>query len=67
MSFLVDFASEMALQGAYSLFKWIGVICKWLFYLGRKPVSVITHENWNRRIGLLVFLVNLSTILYLLN
>lgn len=67
MSFLEQFISEIAFDGIYSLFKWIGIGIKWIFFLGKKNITEIEKEDWNRRIGFVLFLIILSITLYILN
>ena len=49
------------------LLKGIGIGTKWLFYLGKKPIVTIREENWNSRIGFLVFMALIVSILFLTN
>ena len=36
--------------------KWIGIIIKWIFYFGKKPINQIKKESWNSRIGIIAIL-----------
>ena len=61
MSFFEDFLVGFGQEILYGLFKWIGISIKWLFYLGKKSISQIKNENWNTRIGFVVFIFLLSS------
>ena len=50
-----------------SLPRIIGIGTKWLFYLGQKPIAIISKENWNSRIGFLVLLSVFLILIYLAN
>jgi len=64
MSFFEDLISEIASQGIYSLFKWIGIITKWIFYLGKKSILIIENEKWNRTIGFLLVVFLIAILVY---
>ncbi len=61
MSFFEDFFISAGQEILFGSFKWIGISIKWLFYLGKKPISQIKNENWNTRIGFVVFIFLLSS------
>ena len=45
MSFFEDFIVGFGQEILFGSFKWIGISIKWLFYLGKKPISQIKNEN----------------------
>ena len=67
MSLFEDFFISAGQEILYGLFKWIGVFIKWLFYLGKKSISQIKNENWNTRIGFLVFILSLLSVIIYFN
>lgn len=67
MDTLIEFLVEFISQFIFNSFKWIGIIIKWLFFLGKKPISKIKSENWNNRIGLVVFFTLIGLIIYIVN
>jgi hypothetical protein len=67
MSFFEDIFIGIGQEILFSSFKWIGISIKWMFYLGKKPISEIRKENWNTRIGFIVFLVLIGLIIYFTN
>ena len=65
---MIEFIFEVIFQSIFeSLPKYIGIGTKWLFYLGKRPISEIMKENWNSRIGFLVFIILMLLIVYLVN
>lgn len=67
MSFFEDFFISAGQEILFDIFKWIGIFIKWLFYIGKKPISQIRKENWNTRIGFLVLSIIFLLIIYKLN
>ena len=67
MGFLEDFLVSFGQEILFGLLKWIGISIKWLFYLGKKPISQIKKEDWNNRIGFLVFILIIGCIIYFFN
>lgn len=67
MSFLEDFLVSFGQEILFGLLKWIGISIKWLFYLGKKPISQIKKEDWNNRIGFSFFILIIGFIIYFLN
>lgn len=67
MSFIEDLLIELGREGFYFFLKRIGMIIKWMFYFGRKPFSKIKKENYNTRIGLLMFIIIIIIVIYCLN
>lgn len=67
MSFFEDFLVGFGQEILFGSFKWIGISIKWLFYLGKKPISQIENENWNNSIGFLIFILILGICIYFLN
>lgn len=47
MDFFEDIIIDLGREILYNCFKWIGVLIKWIFYFGKKPISLIKTENWN--------------------
>lgn len=65
---MIEFIFEVIVQTIFeSVPKLIGIGTKWLFYLGKKPISQIRKENWNTRIGFIVFILLILFIVYLAN
>lgn len=65
MDFFEDIIIDLGREILYNCFKWIGVLIKWIFYFGKKPISLIKTENWNTRIGLIIFfLIIIGIIVY---
>jgi hypothetical protein len=65
---MIEFIFEVIVQAIFeSLPNLIGIGTKWLFYLGKKPISEIKKENWNTRIGFIVFILLILFIVYLAN
>jgi hypothetical protein len=67
MSFFEDVFVGIGQEILSGSFKWIGVTFKWIFYLGKKPLSEIKKENWNTRIGFVLFIIIVVTIIYIVN
>lgn len=67
MSFFEDIIINLGQEGMYFFFKRLGMLIKWIFYLGKKPFSVIKNENWNTRIGFVLFLIIVGIIIYIVN
>lgn len=67
MSFFEELIATFFQEVLYEAIKWIGIVIKWLFYLGKKPISEIKKENWNTRIGFIVFILLILFIVYLAN
>lgn len=67
MSFFEDLIVSFGQEIIFKSFKWIGTRSKWLFYLGKRPVSQIKIENWNTRIGFIIFNLLIITIIFLVN
>lgn len=64
MSFFEDIIIDLGREILYNSFKWFGVFIKWIFYLGKTPISKIKAENWNTRIGLILFFLIIGIIIY---
>jgi ascorbate-specific PTS system EIIC-type component UlaA len=65
---MIEFIFEVMVQTIFkSVPKLIGIGTKWLFYIGKKPISQIRKENWNTRIGFLVLSIIFLLIIYKLN
>ena len=62
MSFFDDLLTDFFRDILFNKVKWLGISIKWLFYLGKKPIAIIKQENWNTRIGFLVFIIIILTI-----
>ena len=67
MDIILDYISEFIRQFIFDKLKWIGIIIKRIFYLGKKPINQIKKENWNNRIGLITFLALIGLIIYIVN
>lgn len=67
MDVFLEFLVEFIGQFIFDSFKWIGIITKWILYLGKKPINQIKKENWNNRIGLITFLAIIGLIIYIVN
>lgn len=67
MSFFEDLLLEFFRTFIFDNLKWVGIGVKWLFYLGKRPISQIRKENWNTRIGFIVFILLILFIVYLAN
>ena len=67
MDLLHDLLSEFINQFILDKLKWIGITMKWIFYFGKKPISKIKKENWNRRIGFITITSLFGLIIYLVN
>jgi hypothetical protein len=64
---LLDFLSEFITQFIFNKLKWIGIIIKWIFYFGKKPISKLKKESWNSRIGFIAILSLILLIIYIVN
>ena len=51
----------------YFFFKRLGMLAKWICYSGKKPFTEIKNENWNTRIGFVLFLIIVGIIIYIVN
>jgi hypothetical protein len=40
---------------------------KWIFFFGKKPISIIKKENWNNRIGFITIISIIGLIIFLVN
>ena len=58
MSFFEDIIIDLGREILYNSFKWFGMFIKWIFYLVKHPFQKIKAENWNTRIGLILFFFN---------
>lgn len=67
MGFFEDFLVDIGRNGIYYLIKRLGMLIKWLFYLGRKPFPEIKTENWNTRIGFVFFTILIGVLIYMVN
>jgi hypothetical protein len=67
MSFFEDLIAIFLQEVLFGSFKYIGIGTKWFFYLGKKPISQVRKENWNTRVGFVVFIVLILFIVYLVN
>ena len=67
MDILLDFLSEFIRQFFLFKLKWIGIIIKWIFYFGKKPISKLKKESWNSRIGFIAILSLIILIIYIVN
>ena len=57
LEFLAELLGQFFIEMLPSLFKRIGASVKWLFYLGRKRFKILIKEEWNKRIGFVVFIL----------
>ncbi len=67
MSFFEELIATFFQEVLCEVIKWLGIGIKWLFYLGKRPISQIRKENWNTRIGFMVFILLILFIVYLAN
>ena len=67
MDILLDFLSEFITQFIFNKLKWIGIIIKWIFYFGKKPISKLKKESWKSRIGFIAILSLIILIIYIVN
>jgi hypothetical protein len=67
LDILIDFLSEFIKQFIFEKLKWIGIIMKWIFFFGKKPISIIKKENWNNRIGFITIISLIGLIIFLVN
>lgn len=67
MSFFEELIIDLGRDGIYYFIKRLGMLTKWFFYSGKKPLSVIKNENWNTRIGFILFLIIVGIIIYIVN
>ena len=65
MDIILDYISEFIRQFIFDKLKWIGIIIKRIFYLGKKPINQIKKENWNNRIGFITIISLFGIIIYL--
>lgn len=67
MSFFEEILIDLGREGVYFLFKRLGMLTKWIYYSGKKPFTKIKNENWNTRIGFVLFLIIVGIIIYIVN
>lgn len=67
MSFFEEIIIDLGREGVYFLFKKFGMLTKWIYYRGEKPFTKIKNENWNTRIGFVLFLIIIGIIIYIVN
>ena len=67
MSFFEDIIINLGQEGMYLFFKRLGMLTKWICYSGKKPFSEIKNENWNTRIGFVLFLIIVGLIIYIVD
>ena len=67
MSFFEDIIIDLGQEGMYFFFKRLGMLAKWIYYSGKKPFTEIKNENWNTRIGFVLFLIIVGIIIYIVN
>lgn len=67
MSFFEEILIDLGREGVYFLFKRLGMLTKWIYYSGKKPFTKIKNENWNTRIGFVLFLIIIGIIIYIVN
>jgi hypothetical protein len=67
MSFYEELIATFFQEVLYKAIKFIGTVIKWIFYLGKRPISQIRKENWNTRVGFAVFILLILFIVYLIN
>ena len=67
MSFFEEILIDFGREGVYFLFKRLGMLTKWIYYSGKKPFTKIKNENWNTRIGFVLFLIIIGIIIYIVN
>ena len=67
MSFFEDIIIDLGQEGMYFFFNRLGMLAKWIYYSGKKPFTEIKNENWNTRIGFVLFLIIVGIIIYIVN
>lgn len=67
MSFFEEILIDLGREGVYFLFKRLGMLTKWIYYSGKKTFTKIKNENWNTRIGFVLFLIIVGIIIYIVN
>jgi hypothetical protein len=67
MSFFEEIIIDLGREGMYFFFKRLGMLVKWICYSGKKPFTEIKNENWNTRIGFVLFLIIVGIIIYIVN
>ena len=67
MSFFEELIIDLGREGMYFFFKRLGMMAKWICNSGKKPFTEIKNENWNTRIGFVLFLIIVGIIIYLVN
>jgi hypothetical protein len=67
MSFFEEVLVDLGREGVYFLFKRLGMLTKWIYYSGKKPFTEIKNENWNTRIGFVLFSFLVGIIIYIVN
>ena len=67
MSFFEDIIIDLGQEGMCFFFNRLGMLAKWICYSGKKPFTEIKNENWNTRIGFVLFLIIVGIIIYIVN
>ncbi len=67
MNFFEEILIDLGREGVYFLFKRLGMLTKWIYYSGKKPFTKIKNENWNTRIGFVLFSFLVGIIIYIVN
>jgi hypothetical protein len=67
MSFFEELIIDLGREGMYFFFKRLGMLAKWICYSGKKPFTEIKNENWNTRIGFVLFSIIVGIIIYIVN
>jgi hypothetical protein len=67
MSFFEELIIDLGREGMYFFFKRLGMLTKWIYYSGKKPFAEIKNENWNTRIGFVLFSFLVGIIISIVN
>lgn len=65
--FIIEFLISFFQEAIPSIIKLFGALIRWIFYLGRKKLSTLLKEEWNKRVGfvslviIIVVVIDLST------
>ncbi len=55
---ILDIILETIVQAVFEAFpRFLGVMIKWIFYLGKKQINEIKKESWNTRIGIVTIII----------
>jgi hypothetical protein len=64
MSLVEELLFEIGREGIYFFIKQLGILFKWIWYFGKKPISTIKQENGNTRIGFILFICGILWAIY---